>query len=328
MALGDIQRADLRARMIESLAPGLFVVESELSPPSLGKALWAAGAFVRHLFPVVEIVDYSANESAAVIPVAISLNRVLDPTKTVSVQTRVMPGVGITPYDLNTPVAEALTDRGFVIDVKHPDQALSILCSPGKVYMGASSVKDNLSDWAGGARRFAHSPRTVSRAEFKLLEAIEVFSITLPKGGRALDLGAAPGGWTHVLNDNGLHVVAVDPADMDDRVSAIESVTHIRKTVQTYLARKVIGPKFDLILNDMKMDAGLSAQMLGECARLMKPDGAAIMTLKLKAKHPQKQIKAAVQILSRHYRVVGLRQLFHNRREVTVYLSRHSPDLL
>ncbi len=324
MALGDIQRADLSARIIESLAPGLFVVQSEFSPARLGDALWAQGVFVRHVFPILETVDCCSYDKAAIIQAATCLGRVLDPTKTVSVQTRVMPGVGMTPYDLNTPVAEALTDRGFAIDVKHPDQAVSILCGPSKAYVGASSVKDNLSDWAGGARRFAHDPQSVSRAEFKLLEAVELFSIALPKAGRALDLGAAPGGWTHILSDRGLQVVAVDPARLDDRVSEIGLVTHIRATVQVYLSRHVTGPEFDLIVNDMKMDAGLSARMLGECARLMKPDGASIMTLKLKAKHPHKQIKGAVQILSRHYRVVGLRQLFHNRREVTVYLRRRS----
>jgi hypothetical protein len=46
-----------------------------------------------------------------------------------------------------------------------------------------------LSDWAGGVRRFAREEGQLSRSEFKLLEAFEVFDISVPQKGLALDLG-------------------------------------------------------------------------------------------------------------------------------------------
>lgn len=52
-------------------------------------------------------------------------------------------------------------------------------------------------------------------AEFKLLEALEVFGIVLPSHGVALDLAAAPGGWTRVLRRAGEYVTAIDPGELD-----------------------------------------------------------------------------------------------------------------
>lgn len=52
-----------------------------------------------------------------------------------------------------------------------------------------------------------------SRAAFKLADLDERFKI-LKKGGRVLDLGAAPGGWTQVAVERGARVVAVDILEM------------------------------------------------------------------------------------------------------------------
>src|SRR5207245_5904296 len=100
-----------------------------------------------------------------------------------------------------------------------PQIVVSVLCTPEKAYLGISTVEENLSDWPGGMRHFAQTPEQISRSEFKLLEALEVFGVTLPSGGRALDLGAAPGGWTRLLLEAGLRVVAVDPANLDPRLA-------------------------------------------------------------------------------------------------------------
>ncbi len=65
--------------------------------------------------------------------------------------------------------------------------------------------------WADEPRRRSAVPTVVSRAEHKLAEAIHVFGLDLRAGMRAIDLGAAPGGWTFLLAERGLDVVAVDP---------------------------------------------------------------------------------------------------------------------
>ena len=140
------------------------------------------------------------------------------------------------------------------------------------VWLGCQRRSQNLSDWAGGARRFAREEGQVSRSEFKLLEAFEVFDIKLPPRGVALDLGASPGGWTRVLRQHGQYVTAVDPGALDERVASDPGVRHKRMTAEAYLHDEP--DQFDVIVNDMRMDGRDSARLMVTYARLLYPHGA------------------------------------------------------
>ena len=71
----------------------------------------------------------------------------------------------------------------------------------------------------------------------------------------------------------------------------------------------------------MKLDVGESAKVMLDCADNLAPDGIGIMTFKLKPKKWTAQINAGVSILQRGYEIVALRQLFHNRSEITAILA-------
>lgn len=60
----------------------------------------------------------------------------------------------------------------------------------------------------------------MSRARHKFEEAIDAFRIPVGRATSALDLGAAPGGWTAVLVEAGATVVAVDPGALSPAVAA------------------------------------------------------------------------------------------------------------
>ncbi|MCB0092383.1 MAG: hypothetical protein KDE54_31055, partial [Caldilineaceae bacterium] len=136
--------------------------------------------------------------------------------------------------------------------------------------------------------------------------------------GVALDLGAAPGGWTRVLRGLDQYVTAVDPAELDPRVKADRSVRHKRITAEAYLADEP--DTFDVIVNDIRMDARDSARLMDAYARQLYADGLALVTLKLPGQNRQSILNEALQILAHSYKIRGVRQLFHNRSEVTVYL--------
>jgi 23S rRNA (cytidine2498-2'-O)-methyltransferase len=202
-----------------------------------------------------------------------------------------------------------------------------------RMFAGVSRVEENLSPWAAGECRIPRDPQGVSRAENKLLESWEAFAMEAhPDGARALDLGAAPGGWSRLLAGKGYLVDAVDPAELDPRVASLARVRHHRTTSGAFLAQEK-GP-FDLMVSDMKMDPVRAARLLAGCSSLLRPGrGRLLTTLKLARGEaesgkrgpgavgiPQALVEAreALQRLSRAYRVLQARQLYFNRSEITV----------
>ncbi len=211
------------------------------------------------------------------------------------------------------------SDPELIVSVVHADA----------YYVGMAHAATTLSTWPGGERRFRKEEARISRSEFKLLEALEVFGLTLPQRGTALDLGAAPGGWTRILLEHGLDVTAADPGNLDARLKGHPRLRHVRATAERFLQE---APVFDLIVNDMRMSAEQSARIMASYAYKIKMDqdrqgtGVGIMTLKL----PERGItsRATLELTYRCLDMLGgafarirARQLFHNRSEVTVVME-------
>jgi 23S rRNA (cytidine2498-2'-O)-methyltransferase len=350
LARQELAWAAPEARVLAKLAEGVLL----LGLPGSYEAMvtgWRRSPpiFVRHLSPAQHTLALPAGTEAIAALRTAALEHLamrLDAALSFSVQTRILVAGEYGPYDVNTALAEALAAQsGAPLDVRHPKQVVSVVVATygGTLagFLGLSPVADNLSTWAGGARRFAREEGQISRAEFKLLEALELFGVALPAKGLALDLGAAPGGWTRVLRQRGLRVVAVDPAALHPALAADRDVRVLRMTAEAYLRQ---GPeRFDLLVNDMRMDARDSARLMVAYARRLGRRGQAIMTLKLPEVERVRPsggrrrsqggdgypVSGAAQVLSETleilrevYEIVGARQLFHNRSEVTVYLKR------
>lgn len=325
-ALALDELADVtRPREWISLAPGVLLVTLAVDFFQLVARFQSQPPiFIRHLCPEETSTVLTGTEAdLELIQQAVLDDMVarVDPTEPLSVQTRIFAEVPYKPFDLNTTLATALHEAtGVPIDVRHPQQILSVVCADAteSALIGLSTPQENLSDWAGGMRRFAREPQQISRAEFKLLEALETFRLDLPPNGVALDLGAAPGGWTRVLRTRHQYVTAVDPAELDPRVAVDRYVRHRRMTAEQYLLSEP--DTFDLIVNDMRLDARDSARLMVRYAEHLYPHGHVIMTLKLPESPPRTLIDHALAILRQAYDVVGVRQLFHNRSEITVCL--------
>lgn len=349
-ALDELKRLDQGLTSIEVLNPGIALCAA----PDVAALMRLAEIknpnkrpiFVRHLAPAQAVISLANTErdigklalAIANLPAFQQLERGVH----FAVQTRLLQtgeshiNRPYTSGQLNQALAEAIAEEtGAVESIKKPQVIVSLLCTTEKGYLGISTSEENLSDWPGGMRHFAQTPEQISRAEFKLLEALEVFGVTLPERGRALDLGAAPGGWTRLLLEAGLHVVAVDPAQLDPRLVAPRFIVgeprleHYRGYAQTYLedARRGVSlpppvRRFDVITNDMRMDAREAARLLVQARQCLRTDGFVISTLKLphatREIDPLKTLKEALSLLRRHYGIVQARQLFHNRQEVTV----------
>ncbi|MBN1246546.1 MAG: 50S rRNA methyltransferase [Anaerolineae bacterium] len=310
--------------LLQWLSPDIGWVALSVSWVALaGRLRETPPIFCRHICPVHATVPLTqtAADVDLLVETAAGFTDDLAAEQPFSVQTRFLgEGWSVGPYDVNTPAAAALARGGAPLDVRNPVQVLSIVATPQMGYLGLSLAADNLSDWAGGARRFRQEKGQISRAEFKLLEALEVFDLDVAGARTALDLGAAPGGWTRVLRQRGVRVVAVDPAALDPRLEDDDGIRHVRQLAEDFLpsAEGI----FDIIVNDIRMDARDSARLMGRAVEHLHPRGWGLITLKLPKRDFVSPLQTALEMLGRTYEIIGARQLFHNRSEVTVAVQR------
>ena len=207
-----------------------------------------------------------------------------------------------------------LKDKGIVCDIKKPDVIISMTVVD-KVYVGVTPREELSTNYRRGMPHYAMKGE-ISRAEFKLQEAIEYYNLDLSNVHNVLDLGASPGGWTHLLAEKGIKVAAVDPADLDARVYKNKNVKHYKELSQKFLTH--YDGKFDLVVNDMKMFGDKSAHIVCNCAKNFESGTILVMTIKLAETKIWEQIIAALDILKENFQIIGVKKLFHNRQEVTV----------
>ena len=330
LAWEELKKATQKARRRAMLADGVHLVSfaGEEMP-----AEWkqTKPIFIRHICAVDTMIGLNADAGDIDLmrkTIRQELSEAIPTGGKFSVQTRLLAeGLPYKPFDLNKPLSkEVERSTGANLDVRNPAYVVSVVVAQvdGRLVacMGANPVSQNLSDWAGGARRFKRDEGQVSRAEFKLLEAIEQFEIKLPEKGVAIDLGAAPGGWTRVLrqHSNEMMVLAIDPGDLHESLSEDWGIHHKRTTAEQYMRTLTPKSKFDVLVNDMRMDSWRSAQVMTSYARYLTPNGIGIMTIKLPQHFPEKVYKDAFTTLEQRYEILGARQLFHNRNEITVYM--------
>ena len=132
-------------------------------------------------------------------------------------------------------------------------------------------------------RAQARRKQVASRAYFKLEEALDLAGVGDLEGKRALDLGAAPGGWTEVLLDRGAAVVAVDPGALDTNVAARPGIRHVRKMFSAARADGDFeGELFDAFVCDMCLHKPIHAvEALEACAPHLRPGALVVLAIKL-----------------------------------------------
>lgn len=168
-----------------------------------------------------------------------------------------------------------------------------------------------------------------SRSYLKLAEALECFLgkeeqlRSLKPGMTAVDLGAAPGGWSWLLAERGLKVTAVDNGPLKGAAATHPSIRHVRQDGFQYRPRRPA----DWLVCDMveqpQRVARLVAQWVssGLCTRAM-------FNLKLPMKKrvaalhgAMEEVRATLKSNRLTFRL-SAKQLYHDREEVTVFLAK------
>jgi 23S rRNA (cytidine2498-2'-O)-methyltransferase len=200
--------------------------------------------------------------------------------------------------------------------------------------MIGSSDPHNSADAIMGIVRQSMPPEAPSRSTMKLAEAIEVFmdrseqTRLLRQGMQAVDLGAAPGGWTWQLIKRGIRVTAVDNGPMkgaldNHPLAQHPLVQHLRQDGFKYAPRKAV----DWLVCDMVEKPSKVAKLIEEwfAAGWCKH---AIFNLKLPMKQRVVALDSALGGIRKrldeegiNYRMMA-KQLYHDREEVTVFLTK------
>lgn len=227
----------------------------------------------------------------------------------------------IYPYsagDTKSLLDAVLTEIDAEPVVKNPDIILSIFATEAELLIGWGTPAQLLSDWPGGAVRFQREEGQISRAKFKLLEAERTFGLRLFEYRNALDIGAAPGGWTSLLLERGLRVTAVDPAELHPTL-----IDHPRLTYMKMNAGEARLPpgSIDLLVCDMSWSPMMMVKLVLELTPALAPGADAIITVKLMHRKPLQTIRDVIAKLETAFRLRKAKQLFHNRDEITLYLT-------
>jgi 23S rRNA (cytidine2498-2'-O)-methyltransferase len=198
-------------------------------------------------------------------------------------------------------------------------------------YVGLSDPA-NSSRWPMGIPRFRMPRAAPSRSTLKLAEALDEFldekerAKRLVPGMTAVDLGASPGGWTWQLVQRGLMVTAVDNGVMDAALLETGQVKHRRGDGFHYEpAEPADWMVCDMVESPSRI-AHLASRWIaqGWCRET-------IFNLKLPMKKRWEEVERCRGIIDDALGGGGyflrMKQLYHDREEVTCYLARQRKTL-
>jgi 23S rRNA (cytidine2498-2'-O)-methyltransferase len=211
--------------------------------------------------------------------------------------------------------------------------------------IGLSDPRES-SPWPMGIPRLRAPAAAPSRSAMKLLEALHTFIpeariLSRMRAGRvAVDLGAAPGGWSQVLASRGLRVIAVDNGAMAAEVIATQLVEQRGDDAFRFRPQHPVDWMVCDVVAAPARIAALAAQWIarGWCRET-------IFNLKLphrsgvrrQAREPGSdpegrsrwnEVRRCADVIERALSQVGgrhelrIKHLYHDREEVTAHLRR------
>jgi len=175
-------------------------------------------------------------------------------------------------------------------------------------------LRRSMSRFSGGIVEIAEDKRPPSRAFRKLLEAEIRLGATIAAGETCVDLGASPGGWTHVALHRGAFVRAVDRSPLDPALMAHPHLEFVKGDAFKYAPEAPV----DWLLSDVIATPDRALALIDRwlCARLCRRF---VVTVKFKgeADYPEvERLKAILETRGADYEV---RRLCNNKNEVTAF---------
>jgi len=222
----------------------------------------------------------------------------------------------------------ALRERGRLTEDATLPRLHIFFPDNNRAIIGSSDPRNSASAHMGILRlKMPHE--APSRSYLKLAEAFEVFlskeeqTQWLKPGMTAVDLGAAPGGWTWQLAQRGLKIIAVDNGPLKGAAAEHPAIKHLKQDGFRYRPQRPV----DWVVCDMVEQPQRVAALLAEWIASGNSTRA-IFNLKLPMKKRVAALSVALGIVRDMLDAKGFRyrleakQLYHDREEVTVFLAR------
>ena len=217
--------------------------------------------------------------------------------------------LGFGSREIEVHTGRLLEKSGFVADLENPDVIAAIIAVGDTAY---------ISILEGTRRRVRSGRKYLNRAEKKFIEAYEVFGLRDFRIRNALDIGAAPGGFSKAMADLGISVVSIDPGMMDPSLERIERITHKKVRAEDF---KTDGT-FDLITDDMNLHPEQSARIAASFSRNLEGSGILLMTVKCPTRNPLRYMEAAIDELEGTFRDFRFKHLESNKSEVMMLCGK------
>jgi 23S rRNA (cytidine2498-2'-O)-methyltransferase len=227
-------------------------------------------------------------------------------------------------------VDEALRARGRFVPgarAERDERVACVVVAEGEPMLVGTRVHRWGSGAPGERPAIDVPPDAPSRAYAKLEEALAWSGLEVREGERAVEIGSAPGGAAYALARRGVHVLGVDPGDMDPRVLAYVGpggarVTHLRLAAGA-LRREHVPKGTSLVLSDVNLAPPVALRYVASLVSFARPSlRAAVLTMKL---NDRRMVEAIPTFLER-VREMGLEpratQLPSNRREICIVARR------
>lgn len=235
---------------------------------------------------------------------------------------------GFSSKDLEVEVGSMVVNEGARVDLNNPASILWVDIIQERANLSILSPGDIVKKTPKVERRWKKGERPVSRAELKMREVMEAFPEIFTGDKIALDIGAAPGGWTRAMAGRLKKVISVDRAELDPGVKALENVVHIKERAENLS----LDEKVDIITNDANLLHMQSAEISIKLAENhLKKGGVIIHTVKLgivpkTGKPAAKSLNHAAGEVKEEFESTGIRaqirKFEHNTRNETKIIGR------
>ncbi|MCL5423529.1 MAG: THUMP domain-containing protein [Candidatus Marsarchaeota archaeon] len=213
--------------------------------------------------------------------------------------------IGYNSRDIEVNAGKILENAGFKVNLENPSVTIIVNVINNKSYI--TKISGNY---------LVHEKNYINRAGFKLIEAFDYFKIDV-EGlhiKKALDIGAAPGGFSYEMAKKGIFVDAIDPGLLDSKLIDVH-INHIKKRIEDFSTNTI----YDIITNDMNVFPLESAKIILKLKENLRTRGIVIMTIKcINKKSYSYYMKQALMELKDSFEGFEFKHLPHNRAELTM----------